>query len=327
MKNVIAIIVIILSAHFSNGQTVPSSCTGSISVTNSYLKSAQRLTMRKFIEQNSTYMDSIHIPQNHVDTILNALIAVYNATGLAARDTVVTIYGITAQNYPTVDGIYVQVDTTADWSDSLDNGIIPTGNFYIDSLIDAHYLNLTNYYESSIHDYGIASFVSDSSYNIFALADAFLAAPFVLGSGLNAFAMDGNDISCIINPDHVEVTYSHGWGDCMSGCIDKRFWVFKVYYDCSVEFVGSYGDVIYYMNVNEDNEQENLVYPNPFIESTTLEVEQSLIGETIFIYNQLGVLVRTLLIENEQTTIHREQLSAGFYYFRVGAYQGELILE
>ncbi|MBK9593343.1 MAG: hypothetical protein IPO32_18210 [Crocinitomicaceae bacterium] len=85
--------------------------------------------MPKFIEQNSTYPDTIHIPQTHVDTILNALIAVYNATSLPARDTVVTIYGITAQNYPTVDGIYVQVDTTAAWSDSLDNGIIPTGNF------------------------------------------------------------------------------------------------------------------------------------------------------------------------------------------------------
>lgn len=327
MRKLILIVVVLLTAHFGNGQTVPSSCVGSAGVTNSYLKSAQRLTMRKFMEQNSTYLDSIHIPQNHVDTILNALIAVYNATSLPARDTVVTIYGITAQNYPTVDGIYVQVDTTASWSDSLDNGIVPTGNFYIDSLINAHYLNLTYYNESIIHNYGIASFVSDSSYNIFALADAFLVAPYVLGSGLSAFTMDGNDITCIINPDHVELTYSHGWGDCMSGCINKRFWVFNVYYDCSVEYVGSYGDVIYYMNLYEENEDEILVYPNPFTETTTIQVEQSMIGETVFVYNQLGALVRTFVINDVQTTIDREQLSAGFYYIRVGEYQEELILE
>lgn len=37
------------------------------------------------MDENSTYLDSIHIPQSHVDTILNALVAVYNATGLEAE--------------------------------------------------------------------------------------------------------------------------------------------------------------------------------------------------------------------------------------------------
>lgn len=77
------------------------------------------------------------------------------------------------------------------------------------------------------------------------------------------------------------------------------------------------------------NESESLlmIFPNPFTESTSIQIERSLIGETMFIYNQLGVLVRTLLIQNEQTTIYKEQLSPGFYYIRVGNYQGELILE
>jgi hypothetical protein len=314
MKNIIVIVGLIIVTHLSFGQTIPSSCEGSVGVTNTYLKSAQRLTMLKFMEQNSTYLDSIHIPQNHVDTILNALIAVYNATGLAARDTVVTIYGITAQNYPTVDGIYVQVDTTASWSDSLDNGIIPTGNFYIDSLIDAHYLNLTNYNESIIHNYGIASFHSDSSYNIFALADAFIAEPLVLGSGLSAFTMDGNDIACVINPDHVELTYSIGWGDCMSGCINHRYWVFKVYYDCSVEYVGSYGDVIYYMNIVDEKDQENVVYPNPFINQIQVKgIDQN---TPYTLTNISGQIVRSGTIEN-QTIGDLDDLPKGAYLLTI----------
>ncbi|MBK9593342.1 MAG: T9SS type A sorting domain-containing protein [Crocinitomicaceae bacterium] len=186
-------------------------------------------------------------------------------------------------------------------------------------MIDAHYLNLTYYNETVIHNYGIASFVSDSSYNIFALADAFLAAPFVLGSGLNAFAMDGNDITCIINSDHIELTYSHGWGDCMSGCIDKRFWVFKVYYDCSVEFVGSYGDVIYYMNVNEDNEQENLVYPNPF--SDHIQVNGFDLNATYTITNISGQVVSSGLIENQRID-DLNSLPNGTYLFTITSENG-----
>lgn len=313
MKKGIGIFTFLLSAHLSFSQTVSSSCSGSDGIYNAYLKSAQRLTMRKFMDENSTYLDSIHIPQSHVDTILNALIAVYNATGLAARDTVVTIYGITAQNYPTVDGIYIQPDTSLSWTDSLNNGVIPTGNFYIDSLIGAHYLTLDNYWETGFHDYGTASFDSDSSYNIFALGAAFMEAPMVYGSGLSAFTMDGNDISCIINSDHVELTYSHGWGDCISGCIDKRFWVFKVYFDCSVEYVGSYGDLIYYMDIDNGSEDKIQVYPNPG--NSELNLVMTEIPQEYKIYSVSGQLKLSSKVENNKIDI--TDLRPGQYILKV----------
>lgn len=82
------------------------------------------------------------------------------------------------------------------------------------------------------------------------------------------------------------------------------------------------------LSTKESVDIENLsFYPNPFLESTTIQVEQSLIGETMFIYNQLGVLVRTFAINDLQTTIYREQLSAGIYFYKFGNIQGKLILE
>lgn len=315
MNNLNRILILLLFfCNQSYSQLVISSCTSDESTNSTYLPSAQRLTMRKFIQENSTYLDSIHIPQSHVDTVLNALIAVYNASGLAARDTVVDIYGITATNYPTVNGIYVQVDTSASWADSLDNGVIPTGNFYIDSLISTHYLNLTSYHETGFSNYGIASFISDSNYNIFALADAFLAAPSVLGSGLSAFVMDGNDISCTIHTDYVELTYSIGWGDCMSGCINHRFWVFKVYYDCSVEYVGSYGDVIYYMDNNNHKNENISVYPNPANDLIYISDYQTQTLE-FQLFSMTGQLIRFGSVENNKINI--ADIPPGNYFLRL----------
>lgn len=305
----------VLLGNFGFSQTVPSSCSAPPNVISSYYRDAHKLTMRKFLEENSTYLDSIHIPSSHSDTVLNALIAVYNATGLAARDTVVSIYSIHTLEYPTTKLFSIQADTSLAWMDSLNNGILPTGNSYIDSLISAHYLNLTGYYEfGNIFNYHSASFESDSSYNLFALGDAFLQEPMVYNSGPNALVLDGGDITDTIYSDHVELTYSIGWGDCMSGCICKRYWVFRVFFDCSVEYVESYGCVITYMNLESENFEEIEVYPNPIENQFSL----TNISEPVHleIFSQTGQLV---LIENSYAgeNLNMEKALPGIYYVRI----------
>jgi hypothetical protein len=276
------------------------------------------------MDENSIYLDSIHISQSHVDTILSALIAVYNTTGLAARDTVVDIYGIHSQNYPTVDMLYVQADTALPWMDSLNNGVIPTGNVYIDSLISSHYLNLTGYSEfGNFFNYHIASFVSDSSYNLFALGSAFMESPMVFGSGLNALVLDGGDITCNINSDHVELTYSIGWGDCMSGCIYERFWVFKVYFDCSVEYVGSYGDVIYYMDVDHESEEKLHLYPNPA--TTSISLSGITENSEILMTDLHGKIIFRTITSDRNLTLDVSIFERGIYIVRVNSSRGTVV--
>ena len=319
MKFLIGIFTAVLFGHLGISQTVPSSCSAPTNIVSSYYEDAQKLTMRKFLAENSTYLDSIHIPTSHSDTILNALIAVYNATGLPARDTVVSIYGIHTLEYPTTKLFSIQADTSLAWMDSLNNGVIPTGNNYIDSLISAHYLSLTGYYEfGNIYDYHSASFESDSSYNLLALGDVFMQEPMVYSAGPNAFVLDGGDITDTIHSDHVELTYSIGWGDCMSGCICKRYWVFRVYFDCSVEYVESYGCIITYMNSESEILEEIELYPNPIKNQFSLTYISEPVQLEIF--NQTGQLI---LFENSYSgeQLNLENSLPGIYYVRISSGQ------
>ncbi len=321
MKYLFTVLAFLILGSAFYAQTIPSSCTASESVEMLYMDDAQRLTMRKFLDENSIYLDSIHIPQNHTDTILKALIAVYNAVGLPARDTVVDMYNVHTLNIPTLNMLFLEASKTLWWMDSLQNNNIPTGNFYIDSLISAHALNLTGYYEfGNLFSYHHASFVSDSNYNLFALAEAFMEEPLVFGAGLNALVFDGGDITSSIFPDHVELTYSIAWGDCLSGCIYSRFWKFKVYFDCSVEYVGSYGSLITNLGMEEQVDGANIhVHPNPIQDEFFIaNISEPVVLE---IYNPMGQLIfsdksyagSAISIENQLSGIYVVRISTELF--------------
>ena len=53
---------------------------------------------------------------------------------------------------------------------------------------------------------------------------------------------DGNDIEIRPFEEYLELTYSVGYGDCPSGCRFRTYWQFKVFADCSIEYVGNFGD-------------------------------------------------------------------------------------
>ena len=56
---------------------------------------------------------------------------------------------------------------------------------------------------------------------------------------LSSYFGDGNDIEVSLHSNFVKLIYKHGSGDCPSGCIYNDFFIFKVYNNCSVEFVGT----------------------------------------------------------------------------------------
>ncbi|MDX5347027.1 MAG: T9SS type A sorting domain-containing protein, partial [Hymenobacteraceae bacterium] len=82
---------------------------------------------------------------------------------------------------------------------------------------------------------------------------------------------DGPDIYDSIYSDHVELIYDYSWGDCLSGCAYHRYWKFKVYFDCRVEYVGSYGNSLPVTGNKEKIEKTLTVYPNPFKEAIMVE--------------------------------------------------------
>lgn len=242
MKKKLFFLIIFLGFKIAVGQTVVSSCSASASVVALYKDDADRLAVRKIFRIGSNYMDSIKISKLWSDTVLNALVAVYNATTLPARDSVVTMFNVHTFPNPVLNKIEVSADSNLAWMHQLQNNIIPTGNLSVDSLISDNNLHLSSY-QNWFHfmPYQTAILQSDSNLNIVALANKFLSLPGVFYAEPSIYAGDGNEIQDSIYPTFVELNYSYGWGDCEAGCISRHFWKFRVFHDCSVEFVGSYG--------------------------------------------------------------------------------------
>jgi len=151
------------SAGFS--QRVQSSCTAPDSIVSLYSNDAATLAYHLAVKRDSTFADSVNIPKGLEDSVLQALLAVFNS-GLRAADTISgKIYlhsyeewingSIFVHNYndPSFSKFSIKEDTTIFWEKNLAQNIIPTGNGGIDSLINEYGIiidSVENDFESRI---------------------------------------------------------------------------------------------------------------------------------------------------------------------------------
>lgn len=249
-------------------QLTSSSCTAPDSVVSLYQQDADRLTIKWIYENELPAQNEVEIPEELSNTFLDALIAVYNATDLAARDSVIEMFNIHTWHTPTVDILELNADGDLAWMNDLQNGIFPTGNSEVNSLLETYELEVLEYYDYVTLENHTVMFYSADNYNIEALGELFEEIEGVVSAGGTWFAGDGGDIQAMINEDHVELIYEHAWGDCPAGCIYSHFWKFRVYDDCSVEFVTSYGTPV---SVGERVKNPISVYPNPLVDVLNLK--------------------------------------------------------
>ena len=87
----LSLITFLCISNIAKSQTVPSSCTAADSIVKLYNDDADRLAMRHTFNFNLPYKDSITINKPLHKTYINALLAVFNAINLPARDTVVQL--------------------------------------------------------------------------------------------------------------------------------------------------------------------------------------------------------------------------------------------
>lgn len=254
------LILFIIGIQSLHGQRVPSSCTAPDSIRAFYIEDSEKLAYRKIMRQELDCKDSIIIPKVHLDTVMNALLAVYNATSLPARDSVISIFRIQSFG-PPLNSILISADTNLVWMKNLRSDVFPTGNSFIDSLISVYKFKVDS------KDYWHRFFVLESeiNYNLNPIIDNLKKIEGVSSVSSNGYGGDGNEITDSVYTDFVELIYSYGWGDCQSGCAYRRFWKFRVYYDCSVEFVESFGTPLDITSVHYVPSDVVSVFPNPFI--------------------------------------------------------------
>ncbi|MDB5282364.1 MAG: hypothetical protein JWO06_1439 [Bacteroidota bacterium] len=305
-------------------QTVVSSCTATANVTQLYATDAQRLADRRVFADSSSFRDSALIPNVWTDTSLRALIAVYNATSLPARDSVAILYPVhTFGLNPNLRDLIIDADSALPWMQQLKLGHLNTGNAQVDSLIALGHFQIGHYTSYSFTYYHEVIFNADTNFNLQAISKKFLAVPGVVYAYPNPGAGDGTDIIDSVTSTFVQLRYILKWGDCESGCINWHSWLFRVFYDCSVQYFGSSGDSIAVAPVftgieDTKGDIDFLVYPNPANHRFAIRVNENCEGT---VTNALGQKVWQKKIE-AGTDVDVEMRNAGLYLVMVKTSKG-----
>lgn len=273
-------------AQISFGQTVSSSCSASDEIIAQYKNDADRLASRIDMYSN------IIISEPLSNKIMNALLAVYNATALPARDSVVTMFNIHTFPYPVLNSFSIVADTTYSWVTQLKKNIIPTGYKKIDSLLSLYNLQYNGFYQPYSNNKIYLYFKTEKNYNLRPLIQVFReSVPGVIGGEVSGYLGDGNDISIELKSNHIELIYSFGFGDCPVGCIYRWYWAFIVYPNCDVEYIGSTRNLPPVITATSEHSESITIFPNPFEESISIN---GITGQFDYILSDiLGHIIKT----------------------------------
>ena len=202
-----------------------------------YREDATRLALRDLLNGGFT---EITIPNEPVQLYYDALVLVYNATILPARDTVADVYRIHTFPSPTTRSLLLELFGTEAWVQRLARREVPTGEPTVDSLLARYALSVGSVY--TMHDGDILITLGPPQpLNVQALALLFRGITGVRFSEPNGVLGDGNNIAGSVSESRVLLDYSVGSGDCPAGCTGRRFYHFAVHDDGTVEYLGASG--------------------------------------------------------------------------------------
>ncbi|MBK7213865.1 MAG: T9SS type A sorting domain-containing protein [Bacteroidales bacterium] len=313
MKKNFSLFFLLLEVVLAHCQIVVSSCDAPDSIMAIYKEDAQRMVLYKTYMYYSPYRDSVNIPDTAVQAIVNPLIAVYNAISLPARDTVVNILNLHAFPLRPLDKFMIIADSNQNYMQQFKVGIIPTGDATVDSLMNLYQISMYAYATwSMIPGNHQVYFETENNYNMPVIASQWSNIPGVSYSLCDMLGGSGDDIMDSIYSDHVNLKYLKGWGDCYAGCTEYRIWEFNVYPDCSVEYVGSYGNDLP-LGMNENLQTLIKVSPNPFTQ--TIKVNGIQTPYSFMIYSLLGQML--MAGNSNSAEIDLSKLLPGIYYLSI----------
>lgn len=265
MTKKLLLLFLIFLSFASLAQKINSNSTAPSNISKLYKNDADRMAIRRVNHIASTYKDSVRIDKKLSAEYLRVLLAVHNASSLPGVDTLTRLLNIHTYN-PGLNSLVVVADSNLVWMNNLRYNILPTRDYGIDKMMSAY--KLEKHFYSGLMQPSMVVFRTDSNSNLAPLARK-------LKSGLGVTAAeaeykygDGNDITDSIHPNYTELIYSYGWQECPTGCEQRRFWKFRIYPDCTVEYLGSYGQtlvpaLILTLQENESFFKDVRIYPNP----------------------------------------------------------------
>lgn len=200
-----------------------------------YLKDAEQLVLRRITIGQLPEIDDITLSQADIDRVLEALAAVYHAAEhLNAADKVINDHKIHTLQTRSLNSVILYIDSSYEWTQEWVAGNTLTGNSDVDKLINTYNLTLKTVMDGG--DWLVLE--AANTLNTGALAKAFEMIEGVSLASPDGVVGDGDNITMLEYGTEIVLQYSTGEGDCPSGCISHKYWNFKVYEDCEVEFWG-----------------------------------------------------------------------------------------
>ena len=212
----------------------PSSCTPSAALLAAYHNDARDLAVGRMYAIGSPDTSLVWIPSIHSDSILRGIAAIANTGSALQADSVFDAYCI--HTYPNgfiQNSLEVVVDTSYAWARQWEAGHNVTGNAELDQFT-ARYGFLLSGWESAMN---IAVINTDSALNSTAFADSLNLFAGVLAVYPNNPHVGTNGWMVYRHGALDTFTFTYGWGDCMSGCISQKTWVYTVDGSCNVQLL------------------------------------------------------------------------------------------
>lgn len=304
-------ILVLFGFHWASfAQDYP--CEAPDSILTMYQDDADRMAIARTFQNGSTWMDSVGINPEFSQTAMSALVAVYNSTS-PQRDTVVDLLNIHIYPIMPLRSLTVSADSSLAWVQQLQAGNVPTGEPILDGLMQQYDVVDFNLWGWPSNSHKVITFNMGTNWNLLPLLDLFEQIPGAIYASPNGTVGDGDRITDSVYTDHIELTYSFGWGDCPAGCGGFYHWVFSVQPDCSVEFIGSYGlSPFFNTQVAEVPRTSLLAWPNPV--SDVLHLGRSVAGEALTLYSIDGRHVGSPVLQGDGIDVRG--LPPGIYFLR-----------
>lgn len=200
------------------------------------LYDAAYLTFSEMRQDTSVLNNQIEIPEDIKQMYYRGLVTIENMNNEYPFNKVknIHVYSFIPLNY-----FLLKVDKNFNWVRNLISGKLETGEPLFDSLVTKYQLQIHNI-DDFINTY--VTLYSPNPLNVIALSKKFSKIKGIVWAEPDYSGGDGDDLEAVRKRDHILFIFSHGWGDCVSGCIYRHFWVIGSYYNGTVKFIEEYGD-------------------------------------------------------------------------------------
>lgn len=205
-----------------------------------YREDAARLAVRELLSTTQTGENAARIPQDRIDYFFGVLSKVYWIC--KDVDSIPDLSGIHTLKNPSLRQVMVVLDKNSPFKENWSKGVTLTNNLYLNQLISDHKISIKNYRESSLGP----TLIMETAMDVNTKELAFLLKNFetIRHAEAEGIVGDGNDITYGADGKNgLAIKYTIGEGDCPSGCINRKSWVFYLLQDGSIAYMGTRGKI------------------------------------------------------------------------------------